>query len=99
MKTLKNNTLQLTIVRGLTGAVKTTYAKSLDAKLVEVNQFFVDKNDVYQYDNAVIKEAHNWCKLETKRLLRAGFDVVYDLNSFVSKLKNFICHHTFLYLI
>ncbi|EJU9535837.1 ATP-binding protein [Vibrio alginolyticus] len=73
---------KLTLVRGLPGSGKSTYAKTLDAILVEADQFFIDKNDNYQYDPALIKTAHAWCQLETKRLLRAGFDVVVA-NTFV----------------
>ncbi|WP_347366096.1 ATP-binding protein [Vibrio vulnificus] len=73
---------KLTLVRGLPGSGKSTYAKTLDAILVEADQFFIDKNDNYQYDPALIKTAHSWCQLETKRLLRAGFDVVVA-NTFV----------------
>ncbi|ENK2107848.1 ATP-binding protein [Vibrio alginolyticus] len=72
----------LTLVRGLPGSGKSTYAKTLDAILVEADQFFIDKNDNYQYGPALIKTAHAWCQLETKRLLRAGFDVVVA-NTFV----------------
>ncbi|HCG5126687.1 TPA: ATP-binding protein [Vibrio parahaemolyticus] len=72
----------LTLVRGLPGSGKSTYAKTLDAILVEADQFFIDKNDNYQYDPALIKNVHAWCQLETKRLLRAGFDVVVA-NTFV----------------
>ncbi len=78
----------LTLVRGLPGTGKSTYAKTLDAILVEADQFFIDKNDNYQYDPALIKNAHAWCQLETKRLLRAGFDVVVA-NTFVKTGK---CH-------
>ncbi|EKF9234277.1 ATP-binding protein [Vibrio cholerae] len=73
---------KLTLVRGLPGSGKSTYAKTLYAILVEADQFFIDKNDNYQYDSALIKTAHAWCQLETKRLLRAGFDVVVA-NTFV----------------
>ncbi|MCV5737299.1 ATP-binding protein, partial [Escherichia coli] len=72
----------LTLVRGLPGSGKSTYAKTLDAVLVEADQFFINKNDTYQYDPALIKNAHAWCQLETKRLLRAEFDVVVA-NTFV----------------
>lgn len=77
---------KLTLVRGIPGSGKSTYAKSLNFKLaltlVEADQFFIDQDGTYQYDNTLIKDAHNWCKLETKRLLKAGFDVVVA-NTFV----------------
>jgi predicted kinase len=73
---------KLTLVRGIPGSGKSTYAKSLNSKLVEADQFFIDQDGTYQYDNTLIKDAHNWCKLETKRLLKAGFNVVVA-NTFV----------------
>jgi predicted kinase len=73
---------KLTLVRGIPGSGKSTYAKSLNSKLVETDQFFIDKDGTYQYENTLIKDAHNWCKLETKRLLKAGFNVVVA-NTFV----------------
>nr|WP_250155624.1 AAA family ATPase [Vibrio sp. Y42_MX_L11] len=76
------NGQKLTLVRGIPGSGKSTHAKTLDAKLVEADQFFIDKDGLYQYDNAQIKNAHNWCKLETTRLLKAGFNVVVA-NTFV----------------
>lgn len=76
------NEQKLTLVRGIPGSGKSTHAKTLDAKLVEADQFFIDKDGLYQYDNAQIKNAHNWCKLETTRLLKAGFNVVVA-NTFV----------------
>lgn len=76
------NEQKLTLVRGIPGSGKSTHAKTLDAKLVEADQFFIDKDGLYQYDNAQIKYAHNWCKFETKRLLKAGFNVVVA-NTFV----------------
>ncbi|MGI9894637.1 AAA family ATPase [Vibrio natriegens] len=76
------NEQKLTLVRGIPGSGKSTHAKTLDAKLVEADQFFIDKDGLYQYDNAQIKDAHKWCKLETKRLLKAGLNVVVA-NTFV----------------
>ncbi len=76
------NEQKLTLVRGIPGSGKSTHAKTLDAKLVEADQFFIDKDGRYQHDSTYIKDAHNWCKLETKRLLKAGFNVVVA-NTFV----------------
>lgn len=73
---------KLILVRGIPGSGKSTHAKALDAKLVEADKFFIDKDGRYQHDSAYIKDAHNWCKLETKRLLKAGFNVVVA-NTFV----------------
>lgn len=66
---------QLTIVRGLPGSGKSTYAKTLDCVHYEADQFF-DMNGVYVYDMKLISAAHDWCYSKTVRALRNGHDVV-----------------------
>nr|WP_241903784.1 AAA family ATPase [Vibrio sp. 10N.222.55.C12] len=70
-------------MRGVPGSGKTTFANTLTATVVvEADQYFIDKDGAYQYENHRIKEAHNWCQLETKRLLKAGHNVAVA-NTFV----------------
>ncbi|MEZ8656473.1 AAA family ATPase [Vibrio sp. 10N.222.54.F12] len=73
---------KLTLVRGIPGSGKTTMASKLDAHLVEADMFFVDKDGNYNYCSQYIKDAHAWCQLEMKRLLRSGHDVVVA-NTFI----------------
>lgn len=74
---------KLTLIRGVPGSGKTTFANTLTATVVvEADQYFTDKDGAYQYENHRIKEAHNWCQLETKRLLKAGYNVAVA-NTFV----------------
>ena len=74
---------KLTLIRGIPGSGKTTFANTLTASVVvEADQYFIDKDGAYQYENHRIKEAHNWCQLETKRLLKAGHNVAVA-NTFV----------------
>ncbi|MEZ9733277.1 AAA family ATPase [Vibrio cyclitrophicus] len=73
---------KLTLIRGIPGAGKTTMASKLDARLVEADMFFVDKDGKYSHCPQYIKDAHAWCRLEMKRLLRAGYDVVVA-NTFI----------------
>ena len=66
---------QLTIVRGLPGSGKSTYAKTLDCVHYEADQFF-ELDGEYVYDINLISAAHDWCYGKTVRALRHGHDVV-----------------------
>lgn len=66
---------QLTIIRGLPGSGKTTFAKSLSATLVEADMFF-EKDGSYNFDAKKLGEAHAWCFERTKQLLSEGHNVV-----------------------
>lgn len=74
---------KLILVRGIPGSGKSTYANSLPTTVVvEADQYFINKDGAYRFDRAEIKEAHQWCQLETKRLLKAGHNVAVA-NTFV----------------
>lgn len=80
---IKSKTKQkLTIIRGIPGAGKSTYARSLTAHLLEADMFFINKNGEYQFNPSLIKDAHAWCQIEMKRMLNAGYDVVIA-NTFI----------------
>jgi predicted kinase len=74
----------LHLIRGISGSGKTTYAESLQVKVVEADQFFINQHGQYSYDRKQIKLSHQWCHLETRRLLMAGYDVAVA-NTFVKK--------------
>jgi adenylate kinase family enzyme len=66
---------KLTLIRGLPGSGKSTYAKTLDCIHYEADQFFeLDWGD-YVFDPKLIKVAHEWCFAKTIRALRRGHDV------------------------
>jgi tRNA uridine 5-carbamoylmethylation protein Kti12 len=73
---------KITFIRGIPGSGKTTMALKLNAKLVEADQFFENKDGEYKHNRRFIKDAHLWCQLEMKRLLLAGNDVVVA-NTFI----------------
>jgi len=73
---------KLTLVRGVPGSGKTTLAKKIDAHLMEADLFFINQKGEYNFSSKLIKEAHAWCQLETKRMLRSGHSVVVA-NTFV----------------
>lgn len=78
------NKQKITLIRGIPGSGKTTIAHEMDAALVEADQFFVNKDGEYHHDRRFIKDAHEWCQMEMKRLLLAGNDVVVA-NTFIKK--------------
>jgi predicted kinase len=59
----------LTLVRGLPGSGKSTFARFIWSEYVvcEADQFFVGEDGVYRFDGSKIKDAHKWCrdKVET----------------------------------
>lgn len=71
----------LLLIRGLPGSGKSTRAKSfvetgaMDVHL-EADQFFTDSYGVYQFNAALIRNAHAWCQEETEKALRQGKRVV-----------------------
>ena len=52
---------ELFLIRGVSGAGKTTLAKALGGKHIEADMFFV-KDGVYKFDATKIKDAHSWCQ-------------------------------------
>ncbi len=66
----------LTLIRGLPGSGKSTYAQKLNAIHYEADQFFLTANGDYAFDAKLLKVAHEWCFANTVRALRRGSDVV-----------------------
>jgi len=52
----------LTICRGIPGAGKSTFAKTLGGQHYEADQYFIDEKGNYQFDITKIKDAHKWCQ-------------------------------------
>jgi predicted kinase len=77
---------KLTLIRGLPGSGKSTYAKTHhpDAAHYEADMFFLNDCGVYTYDRNLIGEAHEWCYSNTVMVLKNGFDVVVS-NTFCAE--------------
>lgn len=75
----------LTLVRGLPGSGKSTFAQTLqDGSMihVEADQYFILGDGEYKFDPNLLRPAHEWCLSSTIRWLRLGYSVVVS-NPFV----------------
>ena len=53
----------LVICRGICGAGKSTFAKTLGGKHYEADMYFIDPiSGEYKFDGSKIKLAHEWCQ-------------------------------------
>lgn len=69
----------MTIVRGLPGSGKSTYAKKLadetGAVHIESDMYF-EQGGEYKFDPSKLQAAHKWCQNEFRRLYQAGKDII-----------------------
>ena len=56
----------LILIRGLPGSGKTTLAELVADTVLSADQFFVDSDGSYNFDESKIAEAHQWC-IDTAR--------------------------------
>ena len=77
---------KLTLVRGIPGSGKSTLAKALtegsDAVHLETDMFWMVDGE-YKFDINRLREAHEWCRTETRKHLKSGMDVVVS-NTFTT---------------
>lgn len=67
----------LTLVIGLPGSGKSTFAKSIpNASHYEADMYFVDDNGNYNFDRSQLSNAHKWCQEGVVRDLKNGKSVV-----------------------
>lgn len=62
----------LTLVRGLPGSGKSTFANFVwnDYAICEADKFFYDKEGNYNFDASKLKEAHEWCRNEVETRMK-----------------------------
>ena len=71
----KTNKIILYAFRGLPGSGKTSFAKSLNLKFFEADQYFEKFND-NKYDFKLLKKAHQYCYQSVKEELENGRSVI-----------------------
>jgi predicted kinase len=65
----------LTLLRGLPGSGKSTFAKSLGGVHIEADQYFME-NGEYKFDVSKLKQAHEWCQWKTEEWMKKRYNVV-----------------------
>lgn len=67
---------KLTILRGLPGSGKSTYAQRFPSTLLlEADMYFM-RDGVYRYEGRRIKDAHTWCQSMCRLSLANNVDVM-----------------------
>ncbi|WP_086980835.1 ATP-binding protein [Vibrio aphrogenes] len=81
-----NNSVTLTLIRGLPGSGKSTLAQRLATQTgaihLETDMFFVAEDGVYRFAPQNLSVAHQWCQRQTKLHLSQGRSVIVS-NTFV----------------
>jgi predicted kinase len=67
---------ELILLRGLPGAGKTTLAKTLNAIVIEADQYFYDIDGNYMFDSLNLNNAHQYCKAQTRAWMEIKTDQV-----------------------
>jgi predicted kinase len=89
---MHNGTLYL--VRGVSGAGKSTFAKSIwsDGITFEADKFFINEKGEYNFDATKLKDAHVWCQSEVEafmkyqiEILPSGFGEIVVSNTFTQE--------------
>jgi len=73
----------LTLVRGLPGAGKSTFAKLLGGIHIEADHYFM-KDGEYKFDASKLKQAHEYCRTSTEGWMREGYNIVVS-NTFTQE--------------
>jgi predicted kinase len=73
------------LIRGVSGAGKTTFAKTLEGLHIEADMYFTDDNGVYNYEPSKIKDAHKWCNDLVEEWMREEQDKIVVSNTFTQE--------------
>lgn len=81
----------LYIIRGASGAGKTTLAKTLRGEHYEADMYFM-KDGVYNFDATKLHQAHKWCFEEVEEAMELHFPRIIVSNTFTTQkeLKPYI---------
>lgn len=76
--------VKLTLIRGLPGSGKSTLAKSLNAKHIEADLYFINPQGKYIFNPVELAAAHKWCEKRCEEYLQRNVDVVVA-NTFIKQ--------------
>jgi predicted kinase len=76
----------LTLLRGLPGSGKSTFAKSLGGEHIEADMFFVDRETgEYKFEATKLKLAHNWCAIQVQKAMVEDEPKIIVSNTFTQE--------------
>ena len=75
---------ELILLRGLPGAGKSTYAKSIGGRHAEADQYFMEDGE-YKFDASKLKDAHLWCQSIVDSYMRNNLERVTVSNTFTQE--------------
>lgn len=75
---------ELYLLRGLPGSGKSTLAESLGGRHIEADMYFMN-NGIYAFDASKLREAHEWCRKETFRLMATNWSKIIVSNTFTQE--------------
>jgi len=75
----------LYICRGIPGAGKSTFAKTLGGQNYEADMFFINENGEYNFDFTKIKDAHQWCQGMVKGDMILEYPKIVVSNTFTQE--------------
>lgn len=73
---------RLTVLRGMPGSGKSTYARKLPFFHVEADMYHM-RDGTYQWKPENVRKAHEWCQETVREALSKGMDVVVS-NTFTT---------------
>ena len=76
----------LVLIRGVSGAGKSTFAKLICDIVFEADQYFVDRETgKYVFDPAKLNTAHKVCQNNVKRAMEGGAEKIAVANTFANE--------------
>jgi predicted kinase len=76
---------ELFLLRGLPGSGKSTLAKSISDVHYEADMYFVDADNNYVFNPALLKDAHNWCQTMTRMAMEYNTPTIVVSNTFTQE--------------
>lgn len=80
----------LYLIRGVSGAGKSTFAQTLDTQgvvsvVIEADQYFTDEYGNYNFDPTKLRHAHEQCQYSCRDYLERGYSVAVSNTSTTEK--------------